>query len=124
MSRFAILEHHHEGVHWDFMLETAGRLRTWRLESAPAEGQAIPATPLPDHRMVYLDYEGEISGNRGHVIRWDRGEFYWVEDRRGWVEVELLGERVQGTAYLAVDDSGALSFTLRPSTLGSGHSEC
>ena len=34
---------------------------------------ACPATRLPDHRKHYLDYEGEVTGNRGIVSRIDAG---------------------------------------------------
>lgn len=30
---------------------------------------AFTAQRIPDHRPVYLDYEGEVSGGRGHVTR-------------------------------------------------------
>jgi hypothetical protein len=36
-------------------------------------GAALPAERLADHRRLYLDYEGEISGNRGRVVRLIRG---------------------------------------------------
>ena len=36
---------------------------------------ACSATRLPDHRKHYLDYEGEISGNRGTVARIDAGTY-------------------------------------------------
>ncbi|MCC7350946.1 MAG: hypothetical protein IT446_10275 [Phycisphaerales bacterium] len=69
--RFVIL--HHQGIespHYDLMIETAegSALSTWRLDRwPPADGDVV--TPLPDHRRAYLDYEGPISDNRGHVRR-------------------------------------------------------
>ena len=65
MPRFVILEHHWNGVHWDLMLEVDDRLRTWALDAPIAPGMDVPARRLPDHRAVYLDYEGAISGGRG-----------------------------------------------------------
>ena len=113
MPRFVILEHHHQGVHWDFMLESADSLRTWRLERPPAGADAtITATPLPDHRLDYLDYEGEVSGGRGTVSRWDRGDFEWIVDQPLVIEVRLVGQRVRGCAYLGADESGRWSFLL------------
>ncbi|MEP3478029.1 MAG: hypothetical protein ABJZ55_02165 [Fuerstiella sp.] len=69
--RFAILEHDHPFLHWDLLLDVSEdqKLRTWRLLSSPVLETWIAAEPLPDHRRVYLDYEGEISGNRGSVKR-------------------------------------------------------
>jgi len=63
-------------VHWDLLIEAAGceRLRTWRLAANPLQTAGdIPARPLPDHRRAYLDFEGAVSGERGHVRRLARG---------------------------------------------------
>lgn len=114
MPRFVILEHHHQGVHWDFMLEAGESLRTWRLAAAPVSDAAIAATPLPDHRRMYLDYEGEISGGRGHVTRWDWGEFDWVIAEPSCVAVSLRGRRLAGCVHLRGGDSGDWSFRLIP----------
>jgi hypothetical protein len=57
------------------MLEVEGVLRTWRLLAEPAAGRAVPAEPLADHRLAYVDYEGSVSGGRGCVARWDYGTY-------------------------------------------------
>jgi hypothetical protein len=76
MRRFVILEHDYPALHWDLMLEAGGVLQTWRLANPPAPGSnSIAATALGDHRILYLDYEGPVSGNRGIVKRWDAGIF-------------------------------------------------
>ena len=111
MPRFVILEHDHPELHWDFMLEVGGVLRTWRLTAPPRPGSAIPATVSFDHRLFYLDYEGPVSGNRGHVVAWDRGTFVGEVGDGAEVEVRLQGQRVNGTARLERDASGA--WTLR-----------
>ena len=79
MPRYAVIEHHWNGVHWDFLLEAEGVLLTWALSEEPNSALSISATKLADHRIIYLDYEGEISGGRGHVRRWDGGEYAWLE---------------------------------------------
>lgn len=99
MPRYVILEHDHPVLHWDFMLEAGGVLRTWRLESAPKGGDEITAEPLPDHRLHYLDYEGPVSGDRGTVKRWDRGT-YEPAAASERVEVTLAGEQLQGIAQI------------------------
>jgi DNA polymerase ligase (LigD)-like protein len=100
MPRFVILEHHWNGVHWDLMLEVEGRLRTWALD-APIEMKVdVPARALPDHRMDYLDYEGEVSGGRGTVRRWDRGEYEVLEWAPERVRVKLMGAQLVGDAEL------------------------
>jgi DNA polymerase Ligase (LigD) len=107
MPHFVILEHDHPHLHWDFLLEHQGALRSWRLAAPPEDGKRTPATPLPDHRLAYLDYEGPVSGNRGTVKRWDRGEFaalVWTEQK---VEVVLAGKRLHGMAALERDEAAA-----------------
>lgn len=79
MPRFVVLRHDmppHSSrpTHWDFMVEMGNALRTWALAEEPAADREIAATPLADHRLAYLDYEGPVSGNRGYVTQWDRGE--------------------------------------------------
>jgi hypothetical protein len=69
MPRFVILEHDHPELHWDFMLEAGAVLRTWRLAAPPALGQVVAAAASFDHRLLYLDYEGPVSGGRGTVRR-------------------------------------------------------
>lgn len=55
------------------MLESDGILQTWRLAEPPTPEHPVPAEPIGNHRLAYLDYEGEVSGGRGKVRRWDNG---------------------------------------------------
>ena len=80
MPRYVILYHQQSSpkadlTHWDLMLENDGTLRTWQIHQQPIADQQLPATPLPDHRLDYLQYEGPVSGDRGHVSQWDSGTF-------------------------------------------------
>lgn len=77
MPRFVILTHDHPFLHWDLLLEQegVGALRAWRLLAEPLSAPTIDAEPLADHRALYLDYEGPVSGGRGHVVRWDTGDY-------------------------------------------------
>jgi hypothetical protein len=73
--RFVVLRH--EGVevpHFDLMFETSpgSALATWRSERWPLDRPTI-ATRIGDHRSAYLEFEGELSGNRGHVKRVSSG---------------------------------------------------
>jgi hypothetical protein len=94
--RFVILEHDHPVRHWDLMLEAGSVLRTWRLAEIPALGKEIDATALGDHRVMYLDYEGPVSGDRGSVKRWDGGTY--AEEEAG--VLLLQGAKVRGRARL------------------------
>ncbi len=102
MPRFVILTHDWPFPHYDLMLESGGSLRTWRMDMAPGDLKppSILAESLGDHRLVYLDYEGPVSGNRGLVRRWDFGTFAWDIDMPGEIRVQLMGNRVVGTVKL------------------------
>jgi len=99
MSRFVLLEHDHPFLHWDLMLESGAVLRTWRLLSPPGSGEGRAESSF-DHRLVYLSYEGPVSGNRGTVRRWDSGEFAWQQDQPDRVQVQLNGTRLRGLLEL------------------------
>jgi hypothetical protein len=100
MRRFVLLEHTWNGVHWDFMLEAGDVLRTWAIDEPLERGRDLPARALGDHRKAYLEYEGELSGNRGSVKRVDRGTFQVLEwsDRR--VRVAVAGTQLVGEVDL------------------------
>lgn len=102
MPQFVILEHCWNGVHFDLMLEVEPEapLRTWALDAMPEPGRLRTARGLPDHRRVYLEYEGPVSGDRGTVRRIDRGTYRvvaWSDDR---ILLELEGSVLAGPAVL------------------------
>ncbi|HEY1785859.1 MAG TPA: DNA polymerase ligase N-terminal domain-containing protein [Pirellulales bacterium] len=109
-GRFVVLRHETppgdpRPTHWDFMLETAAGLRTWALESQPADGCWLAADGLPLHRAVYLTFEGPISGGRGTVTRWDEGRFRREPAGREpagreRIVVQLAGGQLRGQAVL------------------------
>ncbi|HVA50293.1 MAG TPA: DNA polymerase ligase N-terminal domain-containing protein [Pirellulales bacterium] len=105
MPRFVVLRHDlppesGRGLHWDLMLEAADVLQTWALAEEPSADAACLAERLPDHRRAYLDYEGEVSGGRGTVTRWDAGDYLPLPAEGESVVVELHGRRLRGTARL------------------------
>jgi hypothetical protein len=100
MPRFVILEHDHPKLHWDLMLEAGSILRTWRLEAPPRPGEWIAATAVFDHRLLYLDYEGPVSGGRGRVVRREHGTFAGQLKGQGQIVVRLQGERLCGVLHL------------------------
>jgi hypothetical protein len=102
MPRYVILEHDYPELHWDLMLEVGSVLRTWRLAKPPVEkGEKIKATPVGDHRVFYLDYEGPVSGGRGSVKVWDRGEYESLSSDVGSeFRVAVSGRRLHGVAVL------------------------
>lgn len=100
MPRFAILTHDHPFPHWDFLLEQGAACRTWRLLSQPDSEGEVAAEQLPDHRLLYLDYEGPVSAGRGVVTAWDRGTFEWITDQPEIIEVTLRGNTLSGTVRI------------------------
>jgi hypothetical protein len=116
MPRYVILEHDHPQLHWDFMLEFGSLLRSWRLAERPRAGHLVSATATFDHRPLYLDYEGPVSGGRGHVVRWDAGTITWLEQTSDRVIVSLEGARLQGRAALCQVSGSNWSFVLNPSS--------
>ena len=82
--RYAVL--HHTGVespHFDLLFETAAGslLTTYRSDRWPPT--TVLGDRLADHRRIYLEYEGPISGNRGQVRR----------VAGGWCSLRVSGER-------------------------------
>jgi hypothetical protein len=106
MPRFVILEHDHPALHWDLMLEAGDVLRTWRLRELPQPGTTVIAERSFDHRLLYLDYEGPISGNRGNVVRRDWGDYQIETESESEITFRMDGERWQGDAWLTKDSHG------------------
>jgi len=96
MPRYAILEHDWPKRHWDFLLEAGNVLRAWRLQDEPQTNRPNRAEANFDHRLLYLEYEGPLSGGRGRVSRWDAGTYEWLTDDAGCIAVELTGGRIVG----------------------------
>jgi hypothetical protein len=137
MPRFVLLYHqcragYERPSHWDFMLESGGLLRTWALPRLPidwkaahertaaidsacppiAGGSSVDAEQLPDHRLVYLDYEGPVSHSRGHVSRIEAGTFIANGERSANWQVTLVGNDVYGEVTLHRSTSDGDKWTL------------
>jgi hypothetical protein len=137
MPRFVLLYHdcpptYPRPSHWDLMLETGDMLRTWALAKLPrawrtareftariaprcpdvAEADKVNVDALGDHRRDYLEYEGDLSGNRGRVFRIAEGTFQeeW-ETPTGWC-VSLQGTAINGLIELDDVDEDGKQWTL------------
>jgi hypothetical protein len=104
VTLFALLQHDAPaGTHWDLLAErVAGepRLATWRLSGDPRGPESVPCERIADHRREYLDFEGDIGGGRGVVLRVDRGEIDVRPRPDGATELRFRGAVLTG-AYLA-----------------------
>lgn len=100
MPRFVLLDHDHPSPHLDLLFEAGDVLLAWRLEGIPADGGSVRAIRNFDHRLVYLDYEGPISGGRGKVRRVDRGDFVWLEQTPERLTADVRGATLDGRLNL------------------------
>lgn len=99
MPRYVILRHDWPAPHFDLLLEAGGVLKAWRLSAEPVPGVWVPAEPNADHRPLYLDYEGPVSGGRGTVTRYAAGVYEGEIGGQEWVTTagELRGGRFRLT---------------------------
>lgn len=86
--------------HYDLMFEADGVLHTWALETEPVAGTLLSITQLPNHRLAYLEFEGEISGGRGNVVRQDAGTYCLRNKSDERWELIVAGTRLQGRLIL------------------------
>lgn len=117
MPRYVILLHQMPAdsgrpTHWDLMLEDGEILLTWALQALPEHGSVAQVQMLPDHRPVYLTYEGPVSGNRGSVRRWDQGEFQWVQRNDHSLQIRVNGQRLDGEIRLTREQRSVASWRM------------
>ncbi|HEY2840822.1 MAG TPA: DNA polymerase ligase N-terminal domain-containing protein [Pirellulales bacterium] len=118
-GQFVLLRHetpagYPRGLHWDFMIEVDGALRTWALAEFPTDGRVIDAEALADHRIAYLEFEGQISGGRGAVTRCDRGTFATISQIEDELFLDLRGEQLIGRVSLIQDRQSIAPKTSEP----------
>ena len=115
--RFALLRHDgHGATHFDLLIEHGAALTTWQFDASPAAlapGRDLRGRRLPDHRRLYLDYEGPVSNGRGQVTRMDGGLGELRELQPDHFALTLRGARLRGTFRLDRDQAGD-HWTLSP----------
>jgi hypothetical protein len=104
VARWVVLRHDEPGggFHFDWLLErpwgVGGGLVSFRVGVMPLSAAGdFSATRMVDHRNVYLEYEGEISGGRGRVSRVAWGSVGGMKEDADRVELSLgagVGEYV------------------------------
>lgn len=105
------------GLHYDLMIDLGERLATWKCLLPPEQSGAAgqPCERLADHRRSYLDYEGPVSGDRGHVRRHDAGVCTVLEQTDDRWLVKFAGRRLIGRYELVRQPAAPQSWELRPS---------
>jgi len=94
--RFVVL--HHTGIpepHYDFMIESTpgGPLYTWRCGEIPTARGVTSGRRQMNHRQLYMEYEGEISGGRGTVQRVVAGRCQFRKVSKGlWLFVPEIAK--------------------------------
>ena len=119
MPRFVLLLHetppaYPRPTHYDLMLEQGDVLWTWALDDLPSPDQTTFAERLHNHRTAYLDFEGEVSGDRGAVRRIDAGTFEVVSHSLQRLDLRLHGTLLQGLLTLsqeAADQRWCVTFS-------------
>ncbi len=121
---FVVLEHDttgssvpDPGIHWDVLFEVPALplLATWRLAHNPlTTSEPIPAERIHDHRRVYLDFEGELSGDRGHVRRLDSGRASVEHYATDTLDAELAGALLRGHMRITRAPAGGLVCSFAP----------
>src|SRR5262245_3839889 len=115
MPRFVLLEHDHPARHWDLLFEVGAVLWAWRLQAPPAPGVTVAAERSFDHRLLYLDYEGPVSGGRGTVRRQAHGEYAWREQGPDRLIADVTGPHLTGALLLEAGAEGVWEVTLQDS---------
>lgn len=100
MPRFAVLTHDWPSPHRDLLLERGGVLKAWRLPTDLTSLEPVSAIESFDHRVLYLDYEGPVSGDRGSIHKWDGGELHWLSVEADRIVVRLEGTKLSGVFEL------------------------
>jgi hypothetical protein len=104
--RFSVSRHQTNSAsirpnHYDLFLETDDCLWTWEWLDTPTTCPKGWCRRLPDHRKVYLDHSGEISGNRGTLTPVLRGHLVWKEVTDAFIEVQLFAPQGEWTLRLS-----------------------
>ncbi len=104
--------------HFDWLIERTldePRVLAFRLEINPLTTATWPIAgrQLPDHRRLYLDYEGPISGDRGTVARIANGNLRSIEHQTWTWNTELANLRGVLTARPCESSAGVLLFFAR-----------
>ncbi|RME87330.1 MAG: hypothetical protein D6785_02165 [Planctomycetota bacterium] len=86
LSEFVIQHHfkNHQDIHFDFMIRWEDSLLTWSLQKLPTMEEPIQiGQKIFNHRLKYLDFEGEIGRGLGFCKIWDKGKCWILEWQEG-----------------------------------------
>jgi hypothetical protein len=100
-----VIQQHTTGsdVHWDFMLETADSLQTYRLDKPLQQLIQNPAnaTKIFDHPLKFLTYQGPVNKGRGNVQIAESGTYEITQQANNRIELNLNGKLLKGKFTLS-----------------------
>jgi hypothetical protein len=107
--RFTVLHHalpasSQRSSHWDLLMEhpslDAEKVLCFEALN-PVSSWAAPVklTRLPNHRKLYLTYEGPISEDRGQVTQVATGALTWLPSPNGSLHAQLLYIETKGGSF-------------------------
>ena len=73
----------------------------------PAPGESTCAEELADHRLAYLDLEGDVSGGRGAVTRVGAGDYELVDEADDLLRMRLVSPELSGLLSLVREGGDA-----------------
>lgn len=105
MPRFVIHFHKAKREHYDLRLEMAGVLKSWAVPKEPPKEAGVKrlAIRVEDHKLSYIDFEGNIPEGMygaGKVEIWDRGTYEMVESKKDRLVFRLNGKKLKGEYVL------------------------
>ncbi|EMI19619.1 hypothetical protein RMSM_03454 [Rhodopirellula maiorica SM1] len=80
------------------MFEVDGALKTWATEPLESfqEGVSTEVEKLADHRVHYLDFQGDIGGDRGEVRQVIAGHFRTIQSDTELFVAEITWRDARG----------------------------
>lgn len=108
--RFSIAKHEMPAnssrhSHFDLFLESQGTLMTWELSSLLTSQNKQVVRRLANHRLLYLDFQGPLSNDRGTVKLIDSGSLEWVTLESERLIARINGQALAGLLTLTSDTS-------------------
>jgi len=104
------------GLHYDLRLERGKVLKDWAFRKAPPEEVGVKRFGIaqPDHDLMWLDFEGEITEGygAGTMRIWDKGFYEILKETSKSMTLRFYGKRLKGDYKLLKYRDGWLLFKI------------
>ena len=98
--KYCIQEHHASHLHYDLRLELEGVAKSWAIPKGPTMEGGVRrlAVQVEDHRIDYMDFEGEIEEGygKGKVEIWDKGVWEPESVKEKKIVAIIHGKKLNG----------------------------